>query len=396
MAARESLLGPFALSALSVAPAAGPPAALSPRTEAKLHEGWRERVASRPVLFDGPTRTIAMAASTPASLEMTLSASTYARKVVLDEPCLGLCCCTVTADGMLVIGRRNAAINGLLHVVPAGQADEDDLVAVIWRELEEELAIGRDGVRLDVLGLDRSRVHDELVFRAHVPLTAAAVEAAWRTAADAEEHVRLHMVPLAHVRAYAREHGDDIALPGRGALRMLAAAARADLFLMADSTTLWNAPGALARAIAARGRRQCGYIGVSNGDVSDFYDICVGAMERLGVTDVVHVTGENAAQLAASADILVLAGGDTDAGMAAMRARGMDALVRAVYARDGVLVGISAGAVQLGLDGFGMVAHRMEAHVDDLSTLDAGVHNIPFRTCVHVRAAAPEELVTVT
>lgn len=93
------------------------------------------------------------------------------------------------------------------------------------------------------------------------------------------------------------------------------------------------------------------YIGASNGDEPAFYSIFAGAMEAAGVTEhrMVHSSfdAEDRAWLA-SADLVLLAGGDPLRGWRIFEQSGMREVITGRYFEGATLVGISAGAVQLG------------------------------------------------
>jgi len=112
----------------------------------------------------------------------------------------------------------------------------------------------------------------------------------------------------------------------------------------------------LAQAAPDRPLRAA-YLGASNGDTPEFYELFVGAMAEIGIRggDCRHVpsrpTEEDLAFLD-QADLILLAGGDVMRGWEVFQRSGLkDRIVQRYY--DGaVLVGVSAGAVQLGLKGW--------------------------------------------
>lgn len=102
---------------------------------------------------------------------------------------------------------------------------------------------------------------------------------------------------------------------------------------------------------------QAAYLGAANGDVREFYDLFVGAMAEIGIRDrdcrmiPASPSAEDLAFLE-TADLILLAGGDVRRGWEAFRAAGLnDKLVERYYA-GALLLGVSAGAVQLGLKGW--------------------------------------------
>lgn len=131
------------------------------------------------------------------------------------------------------------------------------------------------------------------------------------------------------------------------------------LFLLADSQLLfWREDGQLVieRAVKAseRDRLKAAYIGASNGDDPDFFAIFVAAMEGAGVFDCRMVPAAVSAEDLAflnDADLILLAGGDVELGWRAFHANGLDKHIVRRYFEGACLLGVSAGAVQLGLGG---------------------------------------------
>lgn len=132
---------------------------------------------------------------------------------------------------------------------------------------------------------------------------------------------------------------------------------RKSIFLLADSELLfWREQGRLLldRVIkeCKRDHLKAAYIGASNGDHPDFYAIFVAAMEGVGVSDCRMISSSlSAADLAFlnDADIILLAGGDVEAGWRVFLANGLNEHIVRRYSEGASLIGISAGAVQLGL-----------------------------------------------
>lgn len=129
------------------------------------------------------------------------------------------------------------------------------------------------------------------------------------------------------------------------------------LYLLADSQLLfWKRGGRLLLESAVDGLASCGplnaaYIGASNGDQPEFYEIFEAAMDAVGVTDrrmVGASFGADDRAFLERARMIVLAGGDVRIGWNAFESTGMADVIRTRYTRGAVLVGISAGAVQLG------------------------------------------------
>jgi peptidase E len=138
------------------------------------------------------------------------------------------------------------------------------------------------------------------------------------------------------------------------------ASAAQPLFLLADSQLLfWRSDGALWLEQARRQLRPptpdrpqtAAYIGASNGDQPIFFELFRSAMAGIALDDCRHIHAQPSADeraYLAQADLILLAGGDPHLGWTALQASGLPALLQACYQRGATLLGISAGAMQLG------------------------------------------------
>jgi len=129
------------------------------------------------------------------------------------------------------------------------------------------------------------------------------------------------------------------------------------VYLLADSQLLfWKRHDRplLEAAIEglARGERlSASYIGASNGDRPEFYELFEAAMDDIGITDrrmIESSFGPDDRAFLECAQLVVLAGGDVRLGWNTFEKTGMKDVILGRYAQGAVLVGISAGAVQLG------------------------------------------------
>lgn len=132
------------------------------------------------------------------------------------------------------------------------------------------------------------------------------------------------------------------------------------IFLFADSQLLfWSHDGELfldrARQLLAGDSPKAAYVGASNGDLPEFYELFQGAMQGIDVTDCRMIPSEPAAEdleFFDRADLILLAGGDVERGWRCLKRNGLQQKVIERYYTGALLMGISAGAVQLGLQGF--------------------------------------------
>ncbi len=135
------------------------------------------------------------------------------------------------------------------------------------------------------------------------------------------------------------------------------------ILLLADSQLLfWSNQGVrflmrirhMIEQAGNTGPLKAAYIGASNGDVVAFYELFVAAMADVGITDCRMIpsvlTNADHAFLN-EAHLILLSGGRVQRGWQTFVANGLDAQIGKHYQRGALLVGISAGAVQLGLQG---------------------------------------------
>ncbi|MDM4142530.1 MULTISPECIES: Type 1 glutamine amidotransferase-like domain-containing protein [Mycobacterium] len=129
------------------------------------------------------------------------------------------------------------------------------------------------------------------------------------------------------------------------------------LYLLADSQLLfWKRHDRLLLdealdALASDTAPSAAYIGASNGDRAEFYEIFHAAMDAVGLADrgmVRSSFGTDDRAVLERAQLIVLAGGDVRLGWNTFEQTGMKDAILDRYAKGAVLVGISAGAVQLG------------------------------------------------
>lgn len=131
------------------------------------------------------------------------------------------------------------------------------------------------------------------------------------------------------------------------------------IVLLADSQLLfWREGGQLVleRIVKdrMRGRSKAAYVGASNGDQPEFYSIFLSAMEALGIFDcrmIPSTLSEPDIAFINQAEIILLAGGDVEAGWRVFLNNGLSEHIVRRYSEGALLIGISAGAVQLGLCG---------------------------------------------
>ena len=133
------------------------------------------------------------------------------------------------------------------------------------------------------------------------------------------------------------------------------------IYLFADSQLLfWRKEAGLfldeVRRACEGDQLKAAYIGASNGDQPQFYDLFLAAMEGIDVEDCRMIRASFSPQDAAfidQADIILLAGGNVQRGWDVLQSSGMKEFIVRRYFEGALLIGVSAGAVQLGLRGWG-------------------------------------------
>jgi len=131
------------------------------------------------------------------------------------------------------------------------------------------------------------------------------------------------------------------------------------IYLFADSQLLfWRDGGRLfldsVRRLVTRDSPGAAYLGASNGDAPEYYSIFEAAMAGAGVRNcrmILRSFPPEDQSFLNEADIILLAGGDVETGWDVFVETGMREFVVRRYYEGAVLMGISAGAVQLGLYG---------------------------------------------
>lgn len=129
------------------------------------------------------------------------------------------------------------------------------------------------------------------------------------------------------------------------------------LYLLAGSELLfWKRKDRLLldTALDGLGRDtplRAAYIGASNGDRSEFYEIFEAAVDAVGIVDRRMIDSsfhDDDRVFLQRAQLIVLAGGDVRVGWNTFEKTGMTDVIVSQHAAGAVLVGISAGAIQLG------------------------------------------------
>jgi hypothetical protein len=128
------------------------------------------------------------------------------------------------------------------------------------------------------------------------------------------------------------------------------------LYLLADSQLLfWKGDcDSLAerlRAELATSNPKATYIGASNGDQPEFYSLFRAAMESMGISNCHLVPSQPSREdilFIDDADLILLSGGDVERGWHTFEENGLNEMVPRRRRDGAILIGVSAGAIQLG------------------------------------------------
>jgi len=133
------------------------------------------------------------------------------------------------------------------------------------------------------------------------------------------------------------------------------------IYLLSDSQLLfWHDDNGdlflnQIRAQLDNSHPKAAYVGAANGDRPEFYELFRGAMESIDISDCRMIPSEPGDQdrtFFDEADLILLAGGDVREGWRVMKSNGLQSKVIERYYTGAILMGVSAGAVQLGMHGF--------------------------------------------
>lgn len=106
------------------------------------------------------------------------------------------------------------------------------------------------------------------------------------------------------------------------------------------------------RALTGKADPTAAYVGASNDDQPEFYEIFQAAMSTIGIDRCRMIPSEVSAEDEAflrAADIILLAGGDALKGWRTFEKNGLREMIKESYFDGAALMGVSAGAMQIGL-----------------------------------------------
>lgn len=155
------------------------------------------------------------------------------------------------------------------------------------------------------------------------------------------------------------------------------------LYLLADSQLFfWKSGGdSLAERLRVdldSGKPGAAYIGASNGDQPEFYSLFVAAMESMDIPDCRMVPSQASREdsvFLEKAGLIVLAGGDVERGWQVFEQNGLKELLPQLRYDGAVLIGVSAGAVQLGLGHLSNAAQPKQIDLFRFAPFYVGAHD---------------------
>jgi len=157
------------------------------------------------------------------------------------------------------------------------------------------------------------------------------------------------------------------------------------IYLLADSQLLFRSDRA-GRSLLNSVRDtvesefpKAAYIGASNGDDPIFYGVFESAVESIGLHQrrmIPSVLSEDDKKFLNHADVILLAGGDVKRGLRVFSENGVRDIVIRRYFEGALLIGVSAGSVQMGLPGStrGVFSSNRTSDYFELVNCIVGVH----------------------
>ena len=155
------------------------------------------------------------------------------------------------------------------------------------------------------------------------------------------------------------------------------------MYLLADSQLFFwkNESGSLEERVRAdldTSNPKAAYIGASNGDQPEFYSLFTAAMELIGVPNCRMVPSQPLREDIAfieEADLILLAGGDVERGWKVFEQNGLKDLIARKRYDGALLIGVSAGAAQLGLGALSNSTQPKLFHTFRFAPFYVGAHD---------------------
>ena len=155
------------------------------------------------------------------------------------------------------------------------------------------------------------------------------------------------------------------------------------LYLLADSQLLfWKSDSdSLAERLRAdldTSNPKAAYVGASNGDQPEFYSLFQAAMDAMGISDCRALPSQPSREdilFIEDADLILFSGGDVERGWRAFEQNGLKELVPRKRFDGAILMGVSAGAIQLGLGCLSSAAQPKQIDMFRFAPFYIGAHD---------------------
>lgn len=155
------------------------------------------------------------------------------------------------------------------------------------------------------------------------------------------------------------------------------------LYLLADSQLLfWKSDSdSLAEKLHAdldTSNPKAAYVGASNGDQPEFYSLFQAAMEGMGISNCRAVPSRPSREdilFMEDANLILLAGGDVELGWRTFEQNGLKEMIPRKRFDGAVLMGISAGAIHLGLGALSTSAQPKQIDMFCFAPFYLGAHD---------------------
>lgn len=155
------------------------------------------------------------------------------------------------------------------------------------------------------------------------------------------------------------------------------------LYLLADSQLFfWKSGGdSLSDRIRAdldSSKASAAYIGASNGDQPEFYSLFQAAMETMEIQNCRLVPSQPSREdilFIEDADLILLSGGDVEQGWRTFEQNGLKELIQRKRFEGVILMGVSAGAIQLGLGCLSTSAQPKQIDMFRFAPFYVGAHD---------------------
>jgi len=146
------------------------------------------------------------------------------------------------------------------------------------------------------------------------------------------------------------------------------------VYLFADSQPLFETSIKFLSNSTAQ-NASAAYIGFSNKNEPVFYEIFLAIMNNQGITNCMQISSnfsDTEKEFLENSNLILLAGGDTKLGWKILQETACDKILQKKYSEGSILIGVSAGAIQLGL---GFMANNVKIEALQIIPMYIDVHD---------------------